>query len=244
MNVGEFFEKLSLGELSNLNIGKEGAGFVSADKESTLITYTNTALKALYSRFAYKKSYVNLELQEDQNIYELNSLYAVTDTTPDNNNTRYIKDTVANPFKDDVIKILAIQQQDDPTTLYVDETQQLSVNVHPDYGGIKLLSYNRFYVPTPVAGTILKIEYQATHPELSNPMVPSEQIELIPMLHEALEMRVAARVYSSMNGEMNLAKADTLMRRYEHLCLLIEADDLMHETESVGHDKLRDKGFI
>lgn len=218
MKVGDFFKKLSYGELSNLAIGKEGEGLIEPDDQNKIISYTNTALTSLYSRFSHKKDYVKLTLDENVNRYN-------------------IEESVSN-----LIKILSIKQEDDPNT-EINEEKYLRIQVHPRLGGIKLMSYNEIYVPEPETGVDLTIEYQANHDPLSIPPDSEEIISVAPMLEEALEMRVAARVWGSMAGEAHQLKAQSLMKRYNHLLYLADTEDVLQESENATIDKLRDKGF-
>lgn len=238
MNIEEFFTKLSYGELSNLSMGEEGIGIVGPEHRDQLVTYTDSALTAIYSRIAHKRDYVRIQVKEGVNRYKLILANAVSQDA-----NGFILDSAADPFKENVIKVLAITQEDNPLTLK-DETKELRILVHPALGGIKMLSYNELYIPNPMDDVILSIEFQAQHDPLTLPADMNQPIVLAPMLHEALEMRVSARVYSSMNGEANLAKAQLLQRRYEHLMLLTEQHDLLQESESSSVDKLHDKGFM
>lgn len=243
MNVGDFFERLSYGELSGLSIGMEGGGTIDPDSQNRIVSYTKTALTGLYSRFAHNISYVKLELVEGLHDYKLNAIHAVSNEDVNNTDPRYILDSVDDPFTDNVVKVLAIAQLDDPDTVE-DESKELRLNVHPSLGGLKMPSYDKIYVPNPIAGAILNIEYQADHPKLSLPADETEEIYLAPLLHEALEMRVAARVYNAMSGEAHVTRAQLLQRRYEHLCLMAESKDLLQESETSTFDKVRDKGFV
>lgn len=238
MNVEEFFTKLSYGELRNLSMGEEGIGVVGPEYQDQLITYTNSALTAIYSRIAHKRDYVRIQVKEGVHRYLLVLSNAVSQDA-----NGFILDSASDPFKENVIKVLAITQEDNPATIK-DESKELRILVHPAMGGIKMLTYNEIYIPNPMPDVTLSIEYQAQHDPLSLPTDLSEPIILAPMLHEALEMRVCAKVYSSMNGEANIGKAQVLQRRYEHLMLLTEQHDLLQESESSTTDKLHDKGFM
>lgn len=242
MNVGEFFTQLSFGTLSNLSIGMEGVGQIKPEEEDKVVFHINGALKQLYSRLTHNRDYVKFELVDGVQRYQMSSAFAVSNTDAGNTNPRYLKDSAQEPFTDDLVKILSICQEDDETTPE-NEAAQIGINVNPALGGVVSLSYDTFFIPNPIAGTILTVEYQTLHPKLSIPADKSEKIFVAPILEDALELKVAARIYASMNGEAHVAKASQLEAAYERIIQTTKDQDLLQETSISGIDRLRAKGF-
>jgi hypothetical protein len=242
MNVGDFLQNLSYGELSQVKAGNAGAGTIHADEINKVVSFTNTALKGLYARFSQKRDYVNIIMLDGVKEYPLKIEHNISDVDVANTAPRFIQDSVR-PFTGNVVKILGIIEQDNPDTVEI-ETSHVSMNVTGANLGIRLLDHETLFVPEPKVDTVFRIEYQVGHAPLSIPPNLAEEIHLAPMLEEALEMRVAARVFNSMGGEAHQAKAQNLMRRYEHLCLMVEGNDLTAESVEQLDTRFANKGFV
>lgn len=232
MNVGDLFQRLSLGELSGLAIGSEGEGDVQPEGKDRLVAYANSALTAIHSRFAQRIEFATIVLSSDLKRYRLNKLYAVSNTAVNNTAPRYIKDSVAEPFVEGVVRISAV------TILELPEPE-ISLELET-----RLLGHDTIYINNPLTGVKILVEYQVNHPRLSIPFVESEEIILAPMLEEALETKVAAMVYSAMNGEAQVAKAQLLNARYEEICATIKGESLVQEASPVAHEKLGIGGWV
>ena len=242
MNVGELFANLSFGELSNLSMGMDGAGTIEATAQPRLVHFANNGMTQLYSRFAHKRDYVKIQVQEDIQRYPLrtgHSAAGLEETTDE----LYVMDTVAEPFTGNVTKIISVRSQDDPDTTE-DEEFNLLLNDNQSNCIVKTVTYDTLYFKEPVAGMILDIEVTQSPTVLSIPVAPSEEIDLHPLLNPALEYYVASRVYASMNGEENAAKAYQLKNQYEELLHLVDVEDLLQNSYTDSHSKLPDRGFL
>ena len=233
MNVGDLFQRLSFGDLLNLSLGQDGSGTIAAHQEDRVVSYANSALTGLYSRFLHKRNFVDVVLQADVTRYQLRSIYAVSTTTANPTKPHYIKDTVLEPYTDDIIRIIGHENH---------EIEQADIDLVA--ASVRILSNDTFLVTEPKAGAVLTIEYQANHPRLSIPAQVLDVISLAPLLEEALEARVAASVYSAMDGEAQLLKARTLLDRYEQICQIVKIEDLLPESSSTEHARLPKGGWV
>lgn len=238
--VSDLFSELSFGELSNLSMSLNASGEIDEIRQGQVIAFANDALTALYTRFPHNTDYVKVTLQDGQNKYYLRTEFAVSDQTPGNLNTRYITDTVDEPFAGRLSKIISIWDKD--AEYYLDE----EVVVNDEYASpaVKLLSYDGFYVDEPVADNVYTVKYQALHPLLSiDPAVETENIVLAPVLWQAFKAYVASSIFASIGGEDATVKAATQMNIYEGICIRAEADDTLQKSSSENHDKLREGGW-
>lgn len=222
MQVRDLFQRLSFGELSNLDIGMEGAGTIEMTGQPRVVSQIDVALTALHSRFILRRAYLPLELKTGQYDYEL-------DCT-------------------DLIKILSIDRLDDATTPDLDESVAMPLN-SGDAGtgqvhGGKIMAHNRLHFRAPVDGARYLIEYQANHPKLALPPSLDQEISIMPALEEALQVRVAAGIFSGMGGDGHNAKAAEYLNRFEQLCQMAKLEDMAQESSSDTRDRLRDKGFV
>lgn len=245
MNVEQFFESLSFGELSNLKIGMEGAGSIDPVSQSKVAKFTNHALTQIHSRLPHNRNYVKIRLMETRKKYPLTILHAASDTDVGNTADRFIIDTVEDPFAGNLLKILSVKEPDDPTTTLVDETKQLTLNDRGSELSVETLRYDTLYFAEPEQDKELLVEYQYKHTPISvGTIVLSEEIDIAPVLEEALELKVAARIYSTMNGEENTAKAARLNQEFESAIALVKQNDLLQLSSSEAHSKLIDRGFV
>lgn len=231
MNIGDLFERLSQGELSNLAIGMEGAGAISIEEQPKIVRLANAGLAVLHSRFVQRTDLVTIQMQEGVTRYLLSPVHALSNTNPHHTKPRYIIDTAEEPFVGGIIRIMAISDLDPPE----DDLDPVRA---------RAVGHNTVLVQNPRAGGHLQIEVQSSHPRLSIPVDETEEIVLAPLLEEALEAWVAARIYSGMNGEENLLKARELTARYEELCQMVKIEGLLDEQVTTGSARPRDRGFV
>lgn len=215
MRVQDLFEQLSYGELSSLSIGMEGAGDIAPDKQDMVITQINAALKAIYTRFLHRRDFIEVAAVAGQRRYQV----APTEG---------------------LIKILSVVRKDDPATDR-DECLVLGLNSRNSSHGVQILTHDSFQLPAPQAGELYEVEYQAGHTKLT---ALADEITVMPALEEALLCKVAASIFSGMNGEGHRSKAQELMGRYEQLCSEAQMEDMAQESGDDEFDRLRDRGFV
>jgi hypothetical protein len=89
--------------------------------------------------------------------------------------------------------------------------------------------------------------YQARHPIImgvNQPNYLTQEINIPFSLENALAAYVGWKVYSNMNGQENLLKAQELKAIYEEECAENEAKDLLNQTTSAIQYKLEKRGFV
>ncbi len=243
MNVEEFFKRLSYGDLADLAMGMEGAGTIDPGDYDRLTSLTNTALTAIYSRFSHNRHYVKLAVTADRRVYRLQSAYVVGSEEP-GAPAGYLTTLDDEPFAD-VVKVIEITRLDDPSTIDVGEGSVLGINDRSELGPkTQMLSFDTIFLPEPIEGDVLLIEYRGRHRLLTVPTVLSERVNVAPMMEEALESRVASAVYAGKGGELHMTKSQQLMARYEKICAIVKQEDLLQETQAYEDDRLHDRGFI
>lgn len=235
MKISELFRQLSLGELSNLSLSNSGSGTILETKHPQLILYTNTALSALHSKFVLKQQELIVELVDEITTYELISKYAQS-AADDTVDFAYINDTPDNPFKDDIIRVLAVWGP----------TGKLPLN-DPDHPrSLFTPTPLKLQVPNPISSLPLSLVYQANHPRLldTGDNLVDQDIILPHYLDNALRKRVAAEVYSHMSGQENTMKGLEFQAAYEADCALITENDLANQSTQSSHTKLEQRGFV
>lgn len=246
MTLGELIDSLTEGHL-------RGTGMVEDDQtldpsfRPTLIGHVNKGLTRLYTRFCHEKAFLTLELQEGIHTYHLSKLHAVTDATSGNDRVRYIKDTEAEPYDGNLIKILGIQELGvDDTTLEDSpdgDSEMLIASEDSRRDRVKMMTYNKFYIRTVKDKRLLRVEYQRRHVPIDSNASDDVEIVLFPTLEEALEMYIAGRVYTGIGGEQNMLKGSFNFKEYERLCQMSKADDMTADSESNQSHRFANSGL-
>lgn len=226
MKLQEIFDQLSGGEFSQISIGGANAGVIDESNYGKVLGHVNLGLTALYKRFTLKEGRLVLELQEAVETYKLHSAFAVNgvgSTEP----VRYIKDTVAAPFTNDIIKVERV---------LADSGVELPLNDSSDTTSVFTTSALVLRVPVDTDSDFLTVVYRAAHPKLRvTPGVfyPGLVEVQLPDTHlDALLLYVASRAQApvGMGAEFNASNA--YYGRYERACQELEGKGLQVDQGS------------
>jgi hypothetical protein len=215
MLLNELYNMLAYGELSNHHMASAGDGTLLEAKRPQIVHFANEALTRLYTKFVLKEKSCIVELQEGNTLYRLSPEYSTTGFDNSLVDAPYIRDTVNDPFLDDVLKVLA---------------------VHTNYGGQRPLNdaNNCWSVNTPTFKTlqvnmvrsneVLAVTYQAKHVILDG---TNQEIELPSSLHGALTAFIAYKVYFNMNTLESQTVSQGHLTMFNSICAdTTEADAL------------------
>lgn len=248
MKLKEIFDQLTYGELSQLSIGGGEAGAIAPANYDRVLAHINLALTALYKRFPLKEGRITIELQPGRLTYPIHSKYAVSST----NSTelvRYIKDSVSEPFKDDIHKIervyasggleFGLNDLEDPFSMMTPTATVLRVPASIVTPPVDL--------DEQLVTTTLQVVYRANHGLIAavGEALDPEAVEVeLPYSHlEPLLYFVAARVHTptGMSNETNMG--NTYAAKYEQSCLEIETRNLRVDNVSQP-DRLTRNGWV
>jgi hypothetical protein len=226
MRLQEIFEQLSVGEFSQLCIGGAAAGVIDEMNYRNVVASVNLALTALHRRFNIRTGLLQLQLHEGINEYRLNPDYAVSNTRS-KQLVRYIIDSPAQPFPDDVMKVEVVRD-----VLGVG----LPLN-DASVSSIRTLSSTKLEVPADITRQVLELEYRANHPQLTvgqGYFDPARvEVDLPDHFLEPLLYYVASRVHTPMGmANSEGVSAAGYLQRYEMVCQEIENAGL--ETDQGG----------
>lgn len=248
MKLQEVFDQLTYGELSQLSIGGGEQGVIAPANYDRVLAHINLGLTALHKRFCLKEGQVTLEVLPGVTRYQLHSKYAVNGKNS-RELVRYIKDTAAAPFKDDVHKVERV---------YADSGYEFVMNDVDDPLSVRTTSSTMLEIPELVASPtgqtpddlnteFLKVVYRANHP-----MIRTVDGELDPTLVEVdlpyshlepLLLFVASRAHTptGMVGEFN--SGNNYMQKYEMSCQEIERTNLVIDQGSQS-DRASRNGWV
>lgn len=248
MYLIDVFDQLTNGEFSDVAIGGNEAGFIDPANYNRIVPHVNVGLNALYKRFRIKTGGFTLELQPDRLIYPIASKYAVS-SLKSREIVRYIKDSTADPFKDDVIKIDRVVAESG-YEFHIDDLEDPYTMRLPTYTTLSVP--NSIVNPSDTLEIMLKtktlaIEYRAKHPLIlmdGADLEPEEiKLELPDEYMECLLYFIACR-YLAPSGVYNGTNpANDYYAKYENACLLIENKGLQGNDQSQP-DKIQRNGWV
>ena len=233
MYLSEIFEQLTQGELSSLYMGKVDENGIQICDYPKIVPHINLAITELHKRFLLKWDEVVVQQYDEINIYYLQKKYAVTDDTEAP--TKYIVDSVYQPFKDNVLRIEKI----------IDELgRELFVNDSEEYWSVHTPSYDSIQVPYPEKENQMIITYRADADKILIPNLdPKTTVINIPgYLVEALLLYVAARVFSNVNTD-GVNEGNTYMAKFEKSILTAQTLGLNNE-DNTTNTKLDAAGWV
>jgi hypothetical protein len=234
----DIFKDLTYGELANSSIGN----LVPDDNDSepdpkdyaALISHVNRALTLLYSRFLLSSKEIYIQQYEEIAIYTLDSAFAQSNTAS-LESPKYIADSVANPFQDDVLKIEEVYDEEGNLLCLNDPTEDLSIFTP---------SYNQIQIPYPNDWNTLAVQYRAAHPRIIwNYTTDASTIEvkLPEALYQAALYFIASRATPvSLDGG---ASKNEYIQKYEMACQAVEKQGL-HIQAEVSNWRFDNHGWV
>lgn len=236
MKLADILTKLSLGPLSEQAAFGTGAGSIDADKVPKLVFHIGQALVALYTRFPLRMRSLELETVDGLFEYPLQPRFAQSSTSTEIN--KFIKDSIADPFLGDVLKITAISE--------AGSCKELPLNKRHDELSWFTPGYDTVRMGYPKTGDRYRIEYRARHPQLEpNPTDPAEvEIQLPDELVPALLAHVAGQVYGGMSMEGALGKSQGFLATYENECQMHESINTWDQHNEPFNTKFAERGWI
>jgi hypothetical protein len=230
MKLIEIFNQLTHGELSQLHIGGAELGKIQEEDYPKLVSHVNLALAALYRRFPLKEGRLTLAIQPGQSAYSLLSTYAVS-SRRSRAPIRYIEDSMADPFEDDINKVERVLKEDGT---------ELPLNIEGDEDSCFTPSFNVLRIPKSLETGKLEVVYRAVHPQIVIPMGPFDPARVdieLPYSHlEALLYFVASRMHNPVGMTNEFHAGNSYATKYEAACIELEQVNLRVDQ---GHTNYR-----
>ena len=238
MNLQEIFDHLTYGELSQLSMGGGEAGVISEANYPRVLAHVNLGLTALYKRFPIKEARLIVQLTPGVTTYSITSKYAMYNTRSVEP-VKYLLDTAAAPFVDDLLKIERV---------LTDSGYALSLNDESDVYAVSTPTASSLIVPAEIVAQdmdlpdqlktdTLKLVYRANHPKIVRGLGPFEPARIrvqLPDSHlEPLLLFVASRATTPMGtGQFEGLAGNNYYAKYEAACQAIEILNLKVDNGS------------
>ena len=249
MYLSEILEQLTIGEVSQLNMGGAKTGGVLPQDYPKVIPHINLALTEIYKRFPLKTNDVVVQQYDEIQLYYLRSKYAQTNIASVEP-IKYIEDTAYHPFEDDVLRIekiideagqeLYLNQEDDEW-----EENALRPNAQTTFS-VYTPEFDTVQIPYPDSSNQFIVHYRAAHSKLSTAIDqdPSTIEVHVPLaLLEGLLLYVGGRVNLNRGTELSLAEGQTFMTKFEHSIKTVENLNLRPTVDTTNR-KLDRNGWV
>ena len=237
--LADIFSDLANGELAGTAIVNFDPDEFTAEPDpkryQQIISHVNLGLTQLYKRFYLRSDEIYVQQYEGMNEYLLHYDFAVSNTASAEP-VKYIEDTVAKPFLDNILKIEEVYDEDGGKLFLNDISQEDSLFTP---------TYRTLQVPTPNEWNILGIQYRGNHPKIvySRQLDPAAtEIELPQSLHQCLLFFIASRVFSNYNLDQG-AQATEYYQKYENACQQAEQYGLYIQPET-GPWRFEENGWV
>lgn len=210
MKLKDFLTNIAITDLQGSPFIERGDYKISEKDLPRVISYLNQGLEYFSANYLIKTNRVVIKLKNGITKYYLDSSHAYS--TSGSIHTKYICDTLDNPFQDDVLLITDIQGS---------RGTHFSINDRYNYPNVELLEYNCIELEQFYGEEYLIVSYVAKHPTISltEPRDSNVDIRIPSSYIVPLQTYVACLLYQSMGGghiqESNalFAKFSTLMEK-------------------------------
>lgn len=223
MKLTELFSYLTYGELANLKVGGKDDGGIYPKYSDEVKSFIQLGLTALHTRFSLKHNEVIVQQFDEVTMYRLTYDYAVSNLISTEPN-KWVSDSEANPFREDIILIEEIYDEEG-TELYINnETQEASIFT-PEYNLLQFVQ--------PVASNAVAVIYKADHDKLDlNTYKPSEiDIHIPSSLTRALCLYISSLAHTAVGSPEGMQTGLTKMQEYEAAVFEAELRGAVHKEE-------------
>jgi len=219
--LGDFLRDLSRIELSGSAFGNSGAGSIQGARLAATVALINDGLLHLHSALMLKEGSVIVEMKGNTTHYELDSRFAESRYDPLQVAYPYIKDSIGQPFADDVLKIVEVTGQDGRNWPINASGHARAVFVTQ---GVNVLQ-----IPQPLDAVAIAVRYRAAHAPLRED-APDAPLQLPRTLHAPLRAFVAAGLYRAMPVESGQQQAALYEARYAQAVAEVAASDALSSS--------------
>lgn len=238
MILESILKDLTYGELQGLRIGNLLPGEAESEPDphqyEQIVSYINLGMTEIYKRFFLRSVEISLQEHAEIATYLLHSDYSLANTASAiAESERYIIDTAAAPFVDDILKIEEVYDEDGVLIPLNDINEALSVYT-PTYRSIQ--------VPYPDDDTTISIQYRANHPRITATVATEAatiDVAIPNSLYEALLYFVGSRAHRPTNVE----KSADYWQMFKKSCADVERLGLEVQGEGTNW-RFDDHGWV
>jgi len=233
MQLSRFIEILSVGTLSQVNLGYNDFDGVTGSNYPIIVNAINLGLLDLYARFAIKTEEVIIRQYEHIHHYDLIKEFALSNTLS-TETYKYILDSAEKPFKEKILRIDSVYDGDGKC--YPLNDSKACDSLFTPYPTV-------LQVPCPVHPNTLHLMCRVAHEELDISCGMDQKLYLPLGLLNCLVTYVKSKVLEARPTMEARNESMMVMVQYEQLCAQADAFG-MTVTDQTSNTKLRDKGWV
>jgi hypothetical protein len=232
MQVSDIISGLKFGELRHFNFGESAQEGVFPIHFPMLINLINQGVKDIYSKVKLSHRELYLQPIVNKTTYRLHPKYAVTNTV--STEVKYIIDSPDDPFKGNLLRILAA---------FTECGKEIPLNDHNDCESLHLVGLDIIQVPDPQADNAITIIYQSGVDKLEESDDITQEVDLPSVYEQALMLFIVAKAHLSRAHLDSEVKHSDYMSRYQN-----ELDRLVAEgyvlSDATSCKRLSLRGFV
>lgn len=234
MKLSDIVLQLGMAELKSLYIDGDGLGGIPTTQYPAIISSINMCLSDLHTRFLLKQKEVVVQQVANVSMYPLLTDHAVSNTS--SAATKFIVDSIADPFIEDIILIESI---------YDELGQEYPLNNEATDNSLYTPAYNTLQVPEPEEENALFITYRADHPRipLDTVNLATVNVDLPNVLLSALLAYVAGRMHGTAITEGSIAASMKYNTAYETICTQMDMRNLLDNPDNYSNNKLENNSW-
>lgn len=212
MQLNQVIDSIRYGELTNLS-------WDDNKRIPAIITYINQALTDLYNKFPILEKQLTIQQYPQISMYVLTRDFARTNFKSEQLH-KYILDTPFEPFKDDILQI---------TGIYDEEGRPIPLNDSHNPHSYFLVSYNTIQIPNANEDKSIFVTYKARHRYIEPNTENLEQEVFLPTcLEEALYAYIGYKALISIGSPDTVQLAQLYLQRYEQLCDTVKQQNVLN----------------
>lgn len=232
MKLSEIYEHLQFGELSNLGLVDKESGVIPETMYPKILSSVNLGLLELHKRFVLKKGILRIQLQTDQTMYPLKSMYQVGNKAPTGTVQYILNDGVK--FTDDLLKVEKVTSEKGMVFGLNNQTTEWSVSTPQDNLLYVSGTLQRKWLPE-----ILTVEYRKGIRPLKICEDSFEQLCVnveLPDTHlMALLYFVASRLHNPIGfSQATMHEGNNYAQKFEQECMNLDAQNYRVDDVAVN----------
>lgn len=215
MTLGEIFEHLASGELSNLFAGDLEGGQIKVEHRRRIAGHVKLGLTVLHERFLLREGSLTVNILPDKRVYVLDKDYVIGSGCNKSGIPEEDKYIVRNdtPFDNDLFKVEQV---------YDEEGKELILNVSGNRESLFTPNFKTIEIPKDFKSETLHIKYRQDHPRIENYLLETApeyvEIELPYPYLRPLLLFVASRVFDPMGATGEYHEGNFYWGKFEGAC--------------------------
>ena len=236
ITIEDLFKRLAQGALQNTSLVTEDGTTIEEESKNKVLIGINEALTRLHTKFILKEKELYLEIQEGRTTYPLVQKFAFQSYEETEKFNPFIMDSIDDPFKNDVIKILRVYDNLGNERILNDPRHPSTSVFTPSP---EILQLRRTW-----PRQVLNVVYQAKHKEVGLGENQEQEVYIPDSLMGALDSYTAYWIFNNINNQESIVTAANQLTMFSSLCDEAVMTDSVNSSSSYSSDKFFKNGWV